>query len=123
MLMLYDDRDLIEEVLEMSTVYHEIFVKKLLQYDLTFFCLCDDIAYKTGTVISPRVLRKMWLPRMNRLMSPIVNKGIPILYHSDGNIWEMIPDLLDMGVNAINPIEPYGMDIIDVKRRSGKTLL
>jgi uroporphyrinogen decarboxylase len=59
---------------------------------------------------------------MRRVFAPALAKGIPILFHSDGNIEALIPDLLEMGIAALNPIEPYGMDIRQIKKRYGRNL-
>lgn len=122
MCMLYDDIDLVEEILERLTVYHVGQVERLLQYGLTFLYIGDDIAYKSTTIVNPDLMRSLWLPRMSRIMAPAVREKVPILFHSDGNIIEMIPDLLELGIAALNPIEPYGMEILDVKKQFGKHL-
>lgn len=62
------------------------------------------------------------MPRLRRVFEPPTRKGIPILFHSDGNIEALIPDLLEMGIAALNPIEPYGMDIRQIKKRYGRNL-
>ena len=122
MYTLYDDVDLIEEILEQLTVYFENQVKRLMMYDLTFLYIGDDIAHKSTTLIDPDMMRALWLPRMARIMAPAVEKGMPILFHSDGNIYEMLPDLIGLGISALNPIEPYGMDILEIKREFGNHL-
>jgi uroporphyrinogen decarboxylase len=122
MTMLFDERDLIEEVLEMHANHYVAMAERLVEYPLTFFYVGDDLAYKTSTLIRPQLLREMWTPRMRRVFEPALRKGIPILFHSDGNIEALIPDLLDMGIAALNPIEPYGMDIRQIKRRYGRNL-
>lgn len=122
MCLLYDERELIEEVLERYTEYYVAIAERLVQYDLTFFYVGDDVAYKSGTIVSPDLLRELWAPRIQRIMAPAAARGLPILFHSDGNISELIPDLLAMGVSALNPIEPYGMDIREIKRRYGRNL-
>ena len=122
MCMLHDDRYLVEEVLERYTEYYVLMAEMLVQYPLTFFYVGDDLAFKSTTLISPELLREMWVPRMQRVFEPALNKDIPVLFHSDGNIEELIPDLLDMGIAALNPIEPYGMDISKIKKRFGKHL-
>lgn len=122
MLMLYDDRDLIEHILEQYTDYYVRMVERLVIYPLTFLYAGDDIAFKSGTLIAPELMREMWVPRMRRIIAPAVEKGIPILFHSDGNIEALLPDLIDMGVDAINPVEPYGMDIRDIKKHFGRDL-
>jgi len=122
MVLLGDDRDLIEQVLEQYTVYYAAMAERLVGYPLTFFYVGDDLAYKTGTLVRPQLLREMWVPRMQRVFEPALRKRIPILFHSDGNIAALIPDLLEMGVCALNPIEPYGMDIREIKKRYGRRL-
>ena len=122
MYLLNDEPDLIEEILERYARHYAQMAERLTGYDLTFFYAGDDIAFKSGTLINPEKMRKIWLPRMDRIMEPARKRGIPILYHSDGNIINLLPDLIDIGVSAINPVEPYGMDIRDVKRKFGRHL-
>ncbi len=122
MTMLFDQRDLIEEVLDLYANYYAAMAERLVEYPLTFFYVGDDLAYKTSTLIRPQLLREMWAPRMRRVFEPALRKGIPILFHSDGNVEALIPDLLEMGIAALNPIEPYGMDIRQIKKRYGRNL-
>ncbi len=122
MYQLADDRDLIEEVLELEANYQAALARRLAEYPLTFFYVGDDLAFKSGTIIHPDLLREMWAPRMRRVFAPALAKNIPILFHSDGNIAALIPDLLDMGASALNPIEPYGMDIREIKKKYGRNL-
>jgi uroporphyrinogen decarboxylase len=122
MYLIHDDLDLIEQALEISTVFHVEIVKRLVERDLTFLYIGDDVAHKHATLVHPDILRRLWIPRMDRIMAPARSRGIPILFHSDGNILELIPDLLEIGVAAINPIEPYGMDIREVRKRFGSRL-
>lgn len=122
MISLYERRDLIEEVLELHADYYAALAARLVTYPLTFYYVGDDLAYKTSTLVRPELLRELWMPRMQRVFDPALAAGIPILYHSDGNIEAIIPDLLGMGIDALNPIEPYGMDIRAIKRRYGENL-
>ena len=122
MYLLYDDPLLIEDYLEMHAAYYVEQVKALVKGGIDFLYIGDDISHKGGTMISPATMRRIWVPRMRRVMAPAVERGIPILFHSDGNIIDMLPDLLDMGIGGLNPIEPYGMDIADVKRRFGSNI-
>jgi hypothetical protein len=122
MYTLADDRDLVEEVLELEANYQVALARRLAEYPLTFFYVGDDLAFKSGTIIHPDLLREMWVPRMKRVFAPALAKKIPILFHSDGNIEALIPDLLAMGISALNPIEPYGMDIREIKRKYGRNL-
>ncbi len=122
MLMLEDDRGLVEEVLEIHANLQAEVARRALEYPLTFFYPADDLAYKSGTLIDPKLMREMWVPRMQRVFEPALAKNVPILFHSDGNIQSLIPDLLEMGISALNPIEPYGMDIRELKKKYGRNL-
>jgi uroporphyrinogen-III decarboxylase len=122
MYMLEDDRCLVEEVLERYASYCVQMVTRLMEYDLTFLYFGDDIAFRNGTLINPDLMRQIWIPRLKRVLEPAVKKSMPILFHSDGDISCLLPDIIDLGVNAINPIEPYGMDIREIKKQYGRHL-
>ncbi|MFB0546641.1 MAG: uroporphyrinogen decarboxylase family protein [Anaerolineae bacterium] len=122
MVLVHEDRDLVEEVLEQYTAYYVSMAERLVDYPLTFFYVGDDLAYKTSTLVRPQLLREIWVPRMQRVFELALRKRIPIVFHSDGNIEALIPDLLEMGVCALNPIEPYGMDIRKIKKCYGRHL-
>jgi hypothetical protein len=78
----------------------------------------DDIAYKTATLISPRWLRQYWIPRLKRLVEAWHNQGALCLFHSDGNLWAVMDDLVGTGIDGLNPLEVLaGMEIKEVRRR------
>ena len=81
--------------------------------------LGDDVAYSEGLLVRPGVLRKYTHPWMRRMSQYCKLKGKPFIYHSDGCIAEIIPDLLDIGINALHPIEPKAMDIYRLKETIG----
>lgn len=84
----------------------------------------DDIAYKGGLMFSPDFLRKTFIPCLKRTIEPLKEAGIWVVFHSDGNLWEIIDDLIDAGVDGLNPIEPLaGMDLGELKRRYGDKLV
>jgi len=82
----------------------------------------DDIGVKDRLMVSPVFLRKALFPRMKIFAEGCKKKGIPFLYHTDGNITRVFEDIMDMGVNALHPIEPLAMDIYEIKKRVGGKL-
>jgi uroporphyrinogen decarboxylase len=122
MYQLFDDLPLVEAVLEWGAEFCVAISERVCRHNLTFLYVGDDVAFKSTTLIAPELLRKIWLPRLRRIFAPALKRNIPILFHSDGNIKEIIPDLIDSGINALNPIEPYGMDIMEIKRAYGKDI-
>ena len=51
-----------------------------------------------------------------------VRPDLPVCYHSDGKCWEVIPDLIEIGVTVLNPVQPECLDVAEVKRKFGGRL-
>ena len=80
----------------------------------------DDIAINSGLFVSPKVYRAYLFPWMKKIGDLCKKKEIPFIYHTDGNIWDVLDDLKECGVNALQPIEPQAMDIVELKQKRGK---
>jgi len=65
----------------------------------------DDIAYKTSMLISPTWLREHWFPRLKVLVSAWHAREARCIFHSDGNLWPVMDDLVAAGIDGINPLE------------------
>ena len=68
-------------------------------------------------MISPKVFRTLFLPYWRRVAEAIT---LPWIFHSDGNFLPLLDDLLSLGMDALNPIEPDAIDIIALRRRLGQ---
>jgi len=80
--------------------------------------LGDDIAFNSGPLLSPGWFREHYTPRLARVISAWHAQGIKILFHSDGNLNPILDDLVEAGIDGLNPIEVLaGMDIADIHRR------
>jgi len=84
----------------------------------------DDVGTERGMMISPRLFRENLKPRYARVIEATrrVNPNILIFYHSDGDCREIIPDLIEIGVEILNPVQPECMDPAEIKREYGKDL-
>ncbi len=82
----------------------------------------DDLAYTESLLVSPKILRKHFFPWMEELAGIAHAAGMPFIMHSDGRLWQVLDDLIALGVNALHPIEAKAMDIYDLKRRYGQKL-
>jgi len=80
--------------------------------------LGDDIAFNTAVMVSPVWLRREYFPRLKRVIDAFHDNGIKVLFHSDGNLMEILDDLVDAGIDGLNPIEVLaGMDVGEIHRR------
>lgn len=84
----------------------------------------DDIATQRGMMMSPDSWRTWLKPRLGAVYAAAREKkpDIEIWYHSDGDCRDVIPDLIEIGVTILNPIQPECMDPVWVKREYGRDL-
>jgi uroporphyrinogen decarboxylase len=82
----------------------------------------DDLAYTESLLTSPGVLRRYFFPWIEELAGIAHRAGMPFIMHSDGRLWQVMDDLVALGLNALHPIEPKAMDIYELKRRYGQKI-
>jgi len=88
------------------------------------FHFSDDIAYKNGMLFSPGVYRELLLPCHKKLCKYFKSQGLPVMYHTDGKLDEVLPLALDAGITAIQPIEARaGNDVRKLKELYGRRLV
>lgn len=88
--------------------------------------LGDDFGMQTTMIISPDIWRKYFKPRMKKLIHEIKKhskNSVYIFYHSDGYIEPIVGDLIEIGVQILNPIQPECMNPAYVKRKWGDRLI
>lgn len=82
----------------------------------------DDIAYTNGLLVSPNVLDKYLFPWLKKIGDLAKHYNKPLIYHSDGILFDVMDRIIQCGVDALHPIEPKAMNIGEVKQRYGKKL-
>lgn len=82
----------------------------------------DDIAFKSGPMISPQSLRQYIFPWYEEFGSLCRDHELAFLFHSDGLLWDVMDDLLALGIDGLHPIDPTCMDIGEVKAKVGDRL-
>lgn len=101
-------------------IIYRIFERIAEQENIGALWISDDIAYTEGLMVSPASLREYVFPWFKRIGNIARQKGVPYMYHSDGDLWQVMPDLIDdIGFNALQPIEPKAMDIKELKEKIG----
>jgi len=71
----------------------------------------DDLASMNNLLMSPVAYRRVIKPRQEKLLKAVKAYGLPVMYHCDGSIYKLIPDLLEMGVTLLNPIQVNAKDM------------
>jgi len=90
--------------------------------DLVYFY--DDVATQNSLMISTPMWRRHVRPRHAQIIAPALAQGKQVMYHCDGAVYPLIPELLEMGVSVLNPIQPdaRGMDPVRLKAEFGDRL-
>jgi uroporphyrinogen decarboxylase len=95
------------------------------QAGVDFIQTGDDVANQNSLMFSPEQWRRFMKPRWSKVYSAVkkIKPDIQIWYHSDGNIEKIIPELIEIGVTILNPVQPECLDPVMVKRKYGDKLV
>ncbi|MEF8917136.1 MAG: uroporphyrinogen decarboxylase family protein [Candidatus Bipolaricaulota bacterium] len=113
---------LLEGMLDYQTKRYEYYLEEVGEYlDIVF--VGDDLATSDKTIMSADTYREMVKPYQERYFQSIKNMtDASLLYHSDGNIYDFVDDLIEVGVDILNPIEPGALDEEKLKQNYGERL-
>ena len=86
--------------------------------------LDDDVGMPRTMIIGPDTWRRFFKPRLAAIIhaARAIKPDLRVLYHSDGYFEPIVGDLVEVGVNAINPLQPDHMDAVRIRRRFGRAL-
>jgi uroporphyrinogen decarboxylase len=86
--------------------------------------LDDDVGMPGAMMMSPATWREFFKPRLVGIIEAAraVKPDIRVIYHSDGHIEPILDDLVEIGIAALNPLQPEHMDALRIRRRFGSRL-
>jgi uroporphyrinogen decarboxylase len=118
------DPDLVERILDIPFHYHLTCAKRLVEMGVDMIWIGDDVGTQHSMLISPIHWRRFLKPRMATFIAELkaINPEIKIAYHSDGYLYPIIGDLIEIGLDVLNPIQPASMDPAKLKREFGDRL-
>lgn len=92
---------------------------------ITLSYIAEDFGFQTGLLFSPTHIREYFIPRMKRMIDLAHNNGVYVLFHSDGSIKKIIPDMINAGIDILNPIQWRCSDMNrkDLKREFGDKIV
>jgi uroporphyrinogen decarboxylase len=115
--MLYDQPELIYRMFaRVGELWLAIYQHAARMAEVDALWLADDIAYGQGLMFSPQVMRRHLFPWYQCIGDAAAQYNKPLLFHSDGDLRPILPDLIRCGIKGIQPIEPKAMDINVLKR-------
>jgi uroporphyrinogen decarboxylase len=116
--------DFAAELLDHTMQHSLALSRELVRMGVDILWWGDDFSVETGPLMHPMLFRKLLLPRYARAFSELrgLNRGIKIAFHCDGKVEWALDDLIEAGVEIINPLQPDANDVAAVKRRYGDRL-
>lgn len=111
---------LLDKIMEIRIKSAELYASM----DVDVMMLGDDVSMQTGMFFDPRLWRKLFKSRMAEIIQRArsIKPKLHVFYHSDGDPTEIIDDLIEIGVNILNPVQPECIDPAEVKAKYGDKL-
>jgi len=122
---------LLQKITDIQITLDHFGLQATARYLQIFKVSGDDFGMQTGLLYSPPMFRNLFLPHLKRRWQAAreflnqANPSVKLMLHSCGGIRKIIPDLIEAGIQVIDPIQPLaaGMDSIELKRDFGKRLV
>lgn len=116
---------LLDKIMEAQIAFYQDFLKDIGEY-VDIVETSEDYGTQNSLFLSPSTYRSMIQPR-RRKINEVIRKLAPhakILHHTCGAVRKLIPDLMDSGIDILNPIQPFlpGMDASELKAEFGNKL-
>lgn len=77
----------------------------------------DDIAYTEGLMMGPDFYGRELFPYIRQIVELGRSRDLPLIYHTDGRLYDVFDQLAEIGVRGVQPLEPKSMDPLEIKRR------
>ncbi len=100
----------VEELLDRITATQVTLAKRYVASGVDGGYFGDDYGAQRAMLFSPRLWRRLIKPRLARMFAVFTEAGLPVILHSDGDIRAILPDLVEIGLTALNPVQPEVLD-------------
>jgi len=109
------DPELVHDLARIATDFDMAVIDMAIKMGVDVIIVSGDLAGEETTLISPEHYREYIKPYHKKIVAYAHQKDLKIVKHSDGNIWSILDDFLEVGFDGIHPIQPQCMDIGEVK--------
>ena len=122
----YDGPDFVKEMMDyLGDFFVEVLGRAVSEVDIDYACFWEDMAFKSASLISPKMFREFMVPNYQKVTSLLRDNGIDIIMvDSDGNIDELIPLWLEGGLSGVYPLEVAAEnDAVKLRKQYGEKLM
>lgn len=118
----FDNPNFVNDLLNQLLEFNLAIVRELIHFKVDGIMLGDDWGTQASLIMSPELWRLFIKPKVAKLYAEIKAAGLPVFIHSCGNITDIIPDLIEIGVEVINPVQVEAIDSEEIKRKYGSKI-
>lgn len=115
-------KDNIIQLLDIITEYRVVMAQEICKREVTYGHSGDDFGMQGGPLIPLKVWRELFKPRLERIWGVYKEHGLPIVHHSCGDCRIYLDDMIEIGLDAIHPVQASAMDIGELARQFGGRL-
>ncbi len=116
---LHEHPEFVEELLDGILAIHleaiELIAKRL-KVDAIFGG--DDFCDQRGVIMGEKLWRRLFKPRLAKLVQRCHDLDLPMVLHSCGNLLPLVDDLMEIGLDALESLQPEAMDVFELRRRT-----
>lgn len=95
-------------------------IEQFLKFDIDCIHINDDYGQQNGLIMGPSLWRKYFKPYLKESVEKIKSGGKYVRLHSCGDLSEIMPDIVELGIDILNPFQPEAMDVYKIKREFGR---
>lgn len=123
MIDMYEEPDEVEVLLDRITEYRMEMAEEICKRDVTYGHSGDDFGTQGGPIMSINLWRQFFKPRLKRIWGVYKAHGIPVVHHSCGDCEQFLDEMIEIGMDAIHPVQATAMDIHKLSARYGSRLV
>lgn len=113
------NKEFAHQLLDRILEYNLAVVDIVAQYDIDCIFYGDDWGQQKGLIMGPQLWREFLKPRLKRMYDRAREKGMYVAQHSCGDISEVFPDLIELGLDIYNTFQPEIYDVAQMKKLYG----
>jgi len=116
------NKEFANELLDRVVEYNLGVVDIVAQYDIDCIFYGDDWGQQKGLIMGPNLWREFIKPRLKKMYDKAKEYGMYVCQHSCGDISEIFPDLIELGLDAYNTFQPEIYDVAKMKKIFGNKI-
>ena len=118
----YDEPERVHQLFRALTDFYKVVVTRMHDIGVDGIWTSDDIGTQTAPFFSPEIFREFFKPYYKELIDHTHSLGMHFWMHCCGNIVPFIPDLIEIGLDVLHPIQKYTMDEKEIADQFGDKL-